>query len=80
MSPLDSFSLPELKLVYRVLHSALLDEAELMDSAFLSQLQAHLQGAARTDEVDTSDHAAWDAWLKRSSPRSGLTLLDGGRP
>lgn len=80
MSPLDSFAVNELKLVYRVLHGALLDEVELMDSAFLSQLQAHLQRAARTDGVDTSDHGAWDAWLNKSGPRGGLTLLDGGRP
>ncbi len=80
MTPLDSFPMHELKLVYKVLHRALLDEVDLMDSSFLSQLQAHLQGQARTDGVDTSNHSAWDAWLASSGTRGGLTLLDGGRP
>ena len=80
MTGYDSHPLPELRLIYRVLHRNLLSEEELMDSTFLSGLQSYLQTAARADGIDTSDHAAWDAWLGKSTPaRSGLTLLDGGR-
>ncbi len=79
MTPLDTFALNELKLVYRVLHRSLLNEVGLMDSTFLSQLQAHLQRAARSDGVDTSDHGAWDTWLNKNEARGSLTLLDGGR-
>jgi hypothetical protein len=80
MIAFESFPLNELKLVYRVLHRSLLDETELMDSTFLSELQAHLQRAARSDGVDTSDHSAWAGWLGETRPpRSGLTLLNGGR-
>ncbi len=63
MNSTTSYSLDELKLVYRVLHANLMDHIELMDTAFLSDLQRTLQAEARSDGVDVSDHAAWDAWL-----------------
>jgi len=58
-----AMDLDELKLVYRALHSGLADHVELMDTDFLIELQAFLQQQAKKDNVDVSDHAAWDAWL-----------------
>jgi hypothetical protein len=57
------YELEDLKLVYRVLHTHLMEHAELMDSRFFEELQAHLQALARHAGVDLADHAAWDAWL-----------------
>lgn len=57
-APLD-----EWKLVYRVLHANLSTHLDLLDSEFLQELQSRLQAQARAEGVDTSHHAAWDAWL-----------------
>ena len=75
--------LSELKLVYRVLHQHLMEHLELMDTAFLTDLQRWLQGVAGQQGVDISDHAAWDAWLggvvvsceDRVSQRRRLSLV-----
>jgi hypothetical protein len=56
-------SLDEMKLVYRVLHAHLAEHIDLMDSGFFSELQGALQGHAKAQGVDVTDHAAWDAWL-----------------
>jgi len=87
MNALSSYPIAELKLVYRVLHGSLMQHIELMDADLLSDLQAHLRTIASGDGVDTSDHAAWDAWLgnaavaceARVEKRSRLTLMDGGK-
>ncbi len=63
MNRFAHFDLHELKLVYRVLHGHLMEHVELMEGAFLSDLQAWLQGIAAQEGVDVGDHAAWDAWL-----------------
>jgi hypothetical protein len=63
---LDSFALPDLKLVYRVLHAHLLEHDELMDSELFLNLQTTLQARARKDGVDLADHSAWDGWLRKS--------------
>lgn len=59
----ERYSLDELKLVYRVLHAALPDNPELMDSVLLEELQRALQEQATADGVDVSLHAQWAAWL-----------------
>lgn len=63
MSHLSAFATEDLKVVYRALHARLLDQPELLDSAFLQELQRWLQTLAEVDGVDVTDHAAWDAWL-----------------
>ena len=63
MQRFDAFELNDLKLVYRVLHANLMAHLELMDSAFFSDLQSHLQRRAGADSIDVADHGAWDAWL-----------------
>jgi hypothetical protein len=62
---LQAFAIADLKLVYRVLHAHLMEHPELMDSELFLQLQTALQGHARQDGVDLSDHGAWAAWLAR---------------
>ena len=37
--------------------------SELMDTDFLTDLQAWLQHVAGQEGVDVGDHAAWDRWL-----------------
>lgn len=63
MKTLIDYDLAELKLIYRLLHSHLQAEIDLMDSQLLHDLQRHLQGQARTDGVDVSVHAQWATWL-----------------
>lgn len=57
------YSLADWKLVYRVLHSQLVKETSLLDCTFFEELQVFLQGKARDEGVDGTDHGAWDAWL-----------------
>lgn len=63
MKNLVDYDLPELKLIYRLLHSHLQEEIDLMDSQLMHDLQRHLQGKARADGVDVSVHAQWATWL-----------------
>ena len=85
MKPLPAYPLFELKLVYRVLHAALLEHEELLDADLLADLQAQLRALAAADDVDTSDHGAWDRWLCRApaSPSAPtpvrLHVLPGGQ-
>ncbi len=87
MTSLSSYPVGELKLVYRILHGSLLTHIDLMDTEFLSDLQAALRTAAASDGVDTSDHGAWDEWLgskgptppPHPQPRQRFTLVDGGK-
>jgi len=65
MSDFDDYSLPELKLVYQLLHQQLPDHMELMDGAFLHDLQTQLQQSAKKAGVDVSLHAEWAAWLEQ---------------
>lgn len=60
---MTGYPLAEQKLVYRVLHRHLAECPELMDGAFLHDLQVGLQKAAAADGVDVADHGQWDAWL-----------------
>lgn len=66
----ERYALSELKEVYRVLHAALSEHPELMDSVLLEELQRELQERATSEGVDVSLHAQWAAWL-------GGTLLRG---
>lgn len=63
MNTLDQYSLRELKLIYRILHAALPEKPELMDSEWLESLQRYLQQRAREEGIDVSEHAQWAAWL-----------------
>ena len=63
MKTLTDYDLNELKLIYRLLHSRLQDEIDLMDSQLMHDLQRHLQEKARADGVDVSVHAQWATWL-----------------
>ncbi len=60
---LESYSLADLKLVYRILHGQLTRHTDLLDSVLFEDLQRHLQRHAQTAGVDVTDHGAWDAWL-----------------
>ena len=64
MKNLDAYALSELKLIYSILHSQVLEHPDLMDSDLLQDLQSFLQSQATKDNVDVSDHGAWDTWLK----------------
>ncbi len=73
MRTLDSYSLDDLKTIYRILHAQLPEHMALMDSELLHDLQTHLQACARAEGVDVSLHAQWAAWLNGgSAPLRGL--------
>ncbi|HCP47199.1 MAG TPA: hypothetical protein DIU15_14245 [Deltaproteobacteria bacterium] len=63
MQTLSHYDLTELKLIYRVLHSQLMDHLDLMDAQLFEDMQTWLQTVARKEGVDVSDHKQWDAWL-----------------
>lgn len=64
MKSLDEYSLEEIRLIYQLLHSQVLDTPALMDSELLSDLQRYLQQQATRDGVDVSAHSEWSAWLE----------------
>lgn len=64
MKSLNTYAISELKLIYSILHSQVLEHPELMDSDLLQDLQSFLQSQASQDSVDVSDHGQWDDWLK----------------
>ena len=63
MKSLDTYPVAELKLIYSILHSQVLEKPDLMDSNLLQDLQTFLQSQASKDNVDVSDHGQWDDWL-----------------
>lgn len=63
MKTFATYSIPELKLVYRVLHGQLMAHLELLDSELFGDIQAYLQQVAKDEGVDVGDHSAWDRWL-----------------
>ena len=65
MKNLDTYALSELKLIYSILHSQVLNKPDLMDSDLMQDLQTFLQSGASKDGVDVSDHGAWDIWLSQ---------------
>ncbi len=65
MKNLHSYAISELKLIYSILHSQVLEHIDLMDSDLLQDLQSFLQSKAKADNVDVSDHGQWDIWLSK---------------
>jgi len=65
MKNLDAYPISELKLIYSILHSQVLEKPDLMDSDLLHDLQSFLQSQATKDSVDVSDHGQWDVWLAK---------------
>ncbi|MDH5601506.1 MAG: hypothetical protein OEY78_09410 [Gammaproteobacteria bacterium] len=63
MKNLTEYSLSELKLIYSLLHSQVLEQPALMDSNLLQDLQSFLQTQATRENIDVSTHAEWAAWL-----------------
>ena len=63
MKTLTEYPLSELKLIYSLLHSQVLEQPALMDSDLLQDLQSFLQAQATQDNIDVSTHAEWAAWL-----------------
>lgn len=63
MKNLTEYPISELKLIYSLLHSQVLEQPALMDSEFLHDLQSFLQTQATQDNIDVSTHAEWAAWL-----------------
>ena len=63
MKNLDTYPLSELKLIYSLLHSQIIEQPALMDSDLLHDLQRLLQSQATQDNVDVSAHSEWAAWL-----------------
>lgn len=63
MKNLNEYPLPELKLIYSLLHSQVIEQPALMDSDLLHDLQRFLQSQATQDNVDVSTHSEWAAWL-----------------
>ena len=71
MKALDAYALSDLKRVYLALHNQLQDDAELMDSELLEDLQRLLQQHAKQEGIDVSHHAQGATWL------NGGALLRG---
>lgn len=65
MKSLETYAIAELKLIYSILHSQILKKPDLMDSDLMQDLQTFLQSSASKDDVDVSDHGAWDIWLSQ---------------
>ena len=65
MKNLTEYPLSELKLIYSLLHSQVLEQPALMDSDLLQDLQNFLQTKATQDSIDVSTHSEWAAWLNK---------------
>lgn len=63
MKNLTEYPIAELKLIYSLLHSQILEQPVLMDSNVLHDLQRFLQSQATRDNVDVSTHSEWANWL-----------------
>ena len=63
MKNLNEYSLSELKLIYSLLHSQIIEQPALMDSDLLHDLQRFLQSQATQENIDISSHSEWAAWL-----------------
>lgn len=63
MKSLSDYPITELKLIYSLLHSQIIEQPALMDSDLLQDLQSFLQSQATQDNVDVSTHSEWAAWL-----------------
>ena len=63
MKSLSDYPITELKLIYSLLHSQIIEQPAPMDSDLLQDLQSFLQSQATQDNVDVSTHSEWAAWL-----------------
>jgi hypothetical protein len=72
MNQFSQYPLAELKLIYSLLHRALQEQPELMDSELLHDLQAYLQAAAKQAGVDATVHAQWASWLAGGPQLRGI--------
>jgi len=63
MKNLNEYPISELKLIYSLLHSQIIEQPALMDSDLLHDLQRFLQSQATQNNVDVSTHSEWAAWL-----------------
>lgn len=63
MKNFTEYPITELKLIYSLLHSQILEQPALMDSDLLQDLQRFLQTQATEDNIDVSTHSEWAAWL-----------------
>ena len=72
MPELLQYDLPELKLIYRLLHNQLPQQPQLLDSELLQDLQTYLQQQAKHDGVDVSHHAQWARWLETDRILKGI--------
>lgn len=79
MRALNDYAVAELKLIYRILHAALIDNTDLLDADLLQDLQTDLQQRARAEGIDLTDHQAWDAWLGNAQV-SCAERMQGRRP
>ena len=76
MATLDTYGTDDLKLVYTTLQAQLMAVDDLIESAFLADLQAHLRSQATAAGIDTSDHQQWAAWLATRGNKRGLRLVE----
>ena len=65
MKNIDAYPISELKLIYSILHSQVLEKPDLMDSDLLQDIQSFLQSQATKADIDVSDHGQWDSWLSK---------------
>lgn len=63
MKNLNEYPVAELKVIYSLLHSQIMEQPALMDSDLLQDLQRFLQSQATQDNIDVSTHSEWTAWL-----------------
>ena len=63
---LAHYDVTELKLIYRVLHSQVMNQIELLDAQLLEALQRWLQTVARREGVDGTRRESLDG---RARPR-----------
>lgn len=63
MKNFNEYPLTELKLIYSLLHSQIIEQPALMDSDLLHDLQQYLQSHATKDNVDVTAHTEWSVWL-----------------
>ncbi len=66
MKTLKDYSTEELKLIYNLLYTQLLDHPKLIDSVLLQDIQHYLLHQAMQEGVDISQHTYWANWLTQT--------------
>jgi hypothetical protein len=67
MKTLKDYPTEELKLIYNLLHTQLLNHPKLMDSILLQDIQHDLLNQALQEGIDISQHTYWANWLTQTS-------------